>query len=81
MKPIKIFGENTKNIEEKEHFIAFHYSAEGRDCVELVPAHQCCNKYEELYKEIDLGHGDSDYICVNKDCENCEINYYWYDSQ
>ena len=74
MNPIKIFGKDASNIEHKEHFIAFHYSVEGRDCVELVQASKCCSTCEELYKEVDLGHDDSDYVCVNKKCKDCEVN-------
>lgn len=72
---IKVFGTNAIEIEEKEHFIAFHYNVEGNDCVELIPARLCCEKCEELNKVIDLGHDDDDLVCVNEKCSECEINH------
>lgn len=72
---IKVFGTDAIEIDEKEHFIAFHYSVEGRDCVELIPARLCCDKCDEICKVIDLGHDDIDLVCVNEKCSECAVNY------
>jgi len=65
---IKVFGKDAQSIEEKEHFIAFHYSVEGSDCVQLISSRLCCEKCNELLKEIDTGHDDTDLYCVNEKC-------------
>lgn len=68
MRAIKVFGDDAKKIHEKQHFIAFHYSVEGVDCVELIPSEKCCDYCEDLLKEVEVTQDDTDFICVNEKC-------------
>jgi len=67
---IKVFGKEASQIEKGEKFIAFTYSVEGRRCVELIPERFVCPSCNELMKDCDLGHDDSELLCVNENCKD-----------
>ena len=66
----KLYGDDAKRIDGEITYKIVKYTrkTDGVLVAELVPTYYFCSVCGEWLKEIDLGHDDTDLMCLNEAC-------------